>query len=453
VTDRALLVTVSGEVHTKSPRTQRSFRRTLGANLRDALAGQPGAVVGHWGRYYLVTGAAPQQTGPAAAGVFGVRRTAEVRRLDAGSLDDLVDQVAALAADRVAGRTFGVRVRRRGRHPWRSADAERAIGSRLENGAAGVDLTTPDVWVRVEVADGTALLVERAWEGPGGLPLGTQGRSLALFSGGFDSPVAAWMAMRRGSPTDFVHFTMDCAQSDHAIAVARDLWRRWGAGSRPVMWLVEFRDVSAALSERVPSRLRQVVLKQLMFDAADHLSARTGHEALVTGEALGQVSSQTLRHLSLIDAACSRLVLRPLVGLDKDEIVDWARRIGTETLSARAKEVCNLADGPVATNASEDAVARARSMVPADHALRAADAARVVSVADWAPGLDPVPVVAAAPDGVPVRDATGDLPPDGPVALRGRRAPHVATRLAATGRAVWVLQPPPAGAPAPSGVS
>jgi thiamine biosynthesis protein ThiI len=391
--DRRALLTVADEIHLKSKRTRRRFVRILRENIASALdrAGLRADVIdAPSGRMTAIPRdpADLERLAAVLAAVFGIHRVDVVRRVAIADLDELCAAATDLFAPRVAGRRFAVRVRRRGQHEWHTGDAERAIGSLLLPSSAGVDLDHPDITAHVEVWDGDAYLVERRTAGAGGLPLGTQPAVLSLLSGGFDSPVAAWLLMRRGSPVDFVHVTMDCAQSDHALAVAFELWRRWGAGSDPTVWVVEFRDVKDALLRCVDDAHRQVVLKQLMFRTAATLARRHGHPALVTGESVGQVSTQTVANLAEIDRAHDATVLRPLAGFTKDEIVAWSRRIGTHDLSARAREVCNLSVGPVETAARRGRLLRAAAGLPPELVDRALARTVRVRLASWQPGMD-----------------------------------------------------------------
>lgn len=450
-----LLVFASSELYTKSRRTREWFDRVLRENLRDGLARRvPDATVAHDRRRRLFVDADDlERAAEVARRTMGVRQVAEAVPVPEGSLDELVAAVSDLARPRVAGRTFAARVKRRGNQPWGTTDAEAAIGAALFDDSAGVDLDSPQVVVRVEAYGDRAWLVQRTWDGPGGLPLGTQERCLTLLSGGFDSTVAAWMVMARGCPTDFVHFSLDCAQSDHAAAVARELWRHWGAGTRPRLWVVDFQRVKEALLEEVPAPLRQVLLKQYMTAAADRLAARHGTDALVTGEALGQVSSQTLSNLALIDRSSERAVLRPLIGMDKQDIIAKARDLGTHDLAVRAKEVCDLAQGPVMVTADRSRLERARRRLPADLVSRALSAPRVIAVDEWVPGAPGIPVLREPPpdvvptwvdaEGTPAHAPTGD-----PVVLSGPGAVVLAGRLQADGREVTVVDDAGAGSAA-----
>jgi len=382
-----LLLTLSSEIHLKSDQTRRRFLKILRANLREGLQREaPGARLRWEHLRHWITGGDLEAAAEVAARTFGVQRVSLTKVVPAGDLDELAAAVAQAAGERVTGRTFAVRVKKRTPQRWRTQEAERQLGSALYDRSAGVDLTNPQELVRVEVIRDQGHLVERVIEGPDGLPLGTQDRSLALISGGFDSVVAAWMLMRRGSPVHFVHFTLDCAETGHALAVAHTMCERWGHGDAPVAHVVDFQGVKQALLDLVDGRYRQVLLKQLMVAAADRLAEELGIDALVTGEAVGQVSSQTIKHLAEIDRACERVVLRPLTGHNKQEIIDWSRRIGSHDISARTVEVCDLSDGPVAVAARRDQLRAAHERLPGDLVDAALATREWIPIAEFMPG-------------------------------------------------------------------
>lgn len=390
-TTTTLHVTLSGDVFLKSRRTQKRLIKRVRGNLAHALRS-----VGYEGhakrigthRFELEpSDAIVDEVRSAALTVFGVSSVDTMRRVLFDDIEGLAKAVAEFTLDQVVGRTFAARVKRRGTHDWNSMDLARLIGAELYPRSAGVDLTNPEVEVHVTVLDQNAFLVLDHQRAAGGLPLGTQGRVLCLVSGGFDSVVAGWMLMSRGCPVDFVHFSLNCAQSDHALAVARELWTRWGHGTEPVVHLVEFQPVKDALFEHVDSRMRQVSLKVMMARAASEIAQDAGITALVTGDALGQVSSQTLPHLVAVSRSSETPILRPLLGLPKESIIDLARRIGTAELSARAQEVCDLSEGrPVATAASEVAIADTVARIPEEVLADVIATRKVFDLRDWTPG-------------------------------------------------------------------
>jgi thiamine biosynthesis protein ThiI len=273
-----------------------------------------------------------------------------------------------------------------------------ALGEALRAHAAGVDLRTPDVEIPIEIVDDVAHLLLGTVSGPGGLPIGVGGRALVLFSGGFDSPVATWMTMRRGMSVDLVVCDLGgCGQVESALGVARDLVTRWAPGVEPQAYVVDLAPVVSALRARVDPGVRQVVLKRAMYRAATLLAQRLGAEAFVTGEALGQVSTQTLRNLTVAEDAAGMPVLRPLIGMDKEEIISRARVIGTHDASARVQEHCNIATGRVETAARLPAVVGAEGRLDDSFIATAVDGAVQVDLSSWTPGPRPEHVVEEVP--------------------------------------------------------
>lgn len=363
------LVRLSGEVSTKARFTRRQFVDRLVRNLRDALAmaGIEGRVTGRHDRV-LVESAEPAAA--PLARVAGVQSLSRVEPGPAGCLEEVVERGRQLFEPQVRGRRFAVRARyvgERGNAPFRAREVEVALGAALLQGAAGVDLERPEVTVRIELYGGRAFYFRDRVAGPGGLPLGSAGRGLALLSGGFDSAVAAWQMQRRGLALD--HLFCNLGGATHQLGVlrvAKVLTERWSAGSRPRLHAVDFEDVAEDLRANTAPRLWQVLLKRLMLRAAQAVARETGAGGLVTGEALGQVSSQTLPNLAVIGGATSLPILRPLIGTNKDEIIALASQVGTAELSAVVQEYCALAPRRPATAASlEEVLAEERRLDPA----------------------------------------------------------------------------------------
>jgi len=381
-----LHVTLSGDIFLKSRRTQpRLVARAVTA--MQAAIGDPDLRPRRVGSHRFLVDTDDEAVADRLTRVFGLGSVDSALRVPAGDLEALAEAVARSNAARVDGRTFAIRVRRTGRHAWRSHDLAVRAGDLLRAAGGTVHLDDPEVTVAVRVVDDDAFILTEHRKGAGGLPVGTQGTVLGLVSGGFDSTVAMWMMMSRGAAPEFVHFALSCAQSDHALAVAHALWERWGYGCRPVVHLVEFQPVKDALLDRVDRRMRQVALKVLMARAAEMIARERRIEALVTGDALGQVSSQTLPHLAAVSRAVTIPILRPLVGMDKQQIVDRARLIGTAEISARAAEVCDLSEGgTVATAASPAAVERALARVPERLMVDAVTTRKTFELPDWVPG-------------------------------------------------------------------
>lgn len=400
------MLKIAGEIGTKSARTRRRFLRVLTQNVRAALRrrGLRAEVEPRWSRLLVRAEELPVAR-EALARVFGLHSVSEVSVVAFGSLDELVSTAAEVYRDRVVGRTFAVRARRSGRHPFRSIDVAVALGDALRPVSAGVDLDGPEVEVPMEIVEDRAYLVLESSPGAGGLPLGVGGRAVALFSGGFDSPVAAWMVMRRGIALDLVVCDLGgCGQVDAALEVARDLVSGCAAGAEPRAHVVDLAPVVAALRARIEPGIRQVVLKRAMYRAGTLMAGRLGAEALVTGEALGQVSTQTLRNLTVAEDAAGVPVLRPLIGMDKEEILARARAIGTHDASAGVTEHCDIATGRVETAARLPHVIGAEGRLDDSFIHAAVEAAVEVDLTTWQPGPPPAHVVETVPDGAVVVD-------------------------------------------------
>jgi thiamine biosynthesis protein ThiI len=244
-----------------------------------------------------------------------------------------------------AGRTgsFAVRARRRDkRFPLTSAGLAREIGARVQR-AYGypVNLSRPDLTIVVEVDQHEVFVYTGGVPGQGGLPVGMSGRALVLMSGGIDSPVAGYRMMRRGLRCDFLHFSGMPLTGPESVYKAYGLMHqldRFQCDSR--MYVVAFGRTQQRLASAGASRLQIVAQRRLMLKTGEVLARRLGAAALVTGDSLGQVSSQTLANLTALDDAVSLPVLRPLIGHDKIEIIDEARRIATLALSELPDQDC-----------------------------------------------------------------------------------------------------------------
>lgn len=245
----------------------------------------------------------------------------------------------------LAGRTFAVRCKRQGTHGFASNDVERHVGAVLmrETDAKGVDLTQPEVTVRIEIRHNDLYIVKEHLKGLGGYPLGTQEAVVSLISGGFDSAVASYLCMRRGLRTHFLFFNLGGREHELAVKeVALYLWMKFGSSHRVKFISVPFERVVEEILEKVDNSQMGVVLKRMMLLAADRIAAEMEVDAMVTGESVAQVASQTMPNLSIIDQVSERLVLRPLIVTDKQDIIDIAREIGTESFSAAIPEYCGV---------------------------------------------------------------------------------------------------------------
>ena len=262
------------------------------------------------------------------------RASSDLDALGAAILADLGDR--APASFRVAAR------RSDKRYPIPSPEIERTLGARIksERGWA-VNLGAPELTVHVEVLNDRAFYFFGKQRGVGGLPVGVSGRVACLLSGGIDSPVAAWRMIRRGCRAQLIHFHgypfQSTASQDKVRLLAEHL-TRYQLRSR--LYLVPFGEVQRQVVVSVPAPIRVVIYRRLMLRIAERLALWEGAKVLVTGDSVGQVASQTLENLTAIDSASTMPVFRPLVGMDKEEVVIDAQRIGTYATSIQPDEDC-----------------------------------------------------------------------------------------------------------------
>ncbi len=404
-----LSLTLAGDVATKASATRRSFHRRLRSNLKDLLrrTGYDEAWVDDSRDRIDIHGVDAKALAPLSR-VFGVQAVRRVRSLPWQDIDDIVTAGTRLYADTVAGRRFAVRPRRVGQRrqiPLRLGAVAEALGDRLVAAGGRVDLDHPEVAVHIEVRASDVLFFDVAVPGPGGLPVGVEGRALALISGGFDSAVAAWQMLRRGVELDFLLFNLAGWPQERATRdVLHALEQRWLHGGRPHLYIVDFRPLVAEMRSHVRGRYWQVLLKRLMMRAADEVARTSGAQALVTGEAIGQVSSQTLTNLAAITARTETPILRPLVGHNKQEIVELARQIGTADASAGVEEFCALEGGPPATRASAADLDRGEERLGLERVRELARHHRVVPRDAFGDALADSPEIDHVPDHAAVVD-------------------------------------------------
>lgn len=315
------------------------------------------------------------------ATVFGIGNFARAGR---APLD--VDAIAAeilkdLGPENPA--TFRVSAKRADkRFPLSSPEIEREVGGRIKEARHWlVNLSHPELTINVEALTSEAFYSFGKERGPGGLPVGASGRVACLLSGGIDSPVAAWRMMRRGCRVLFVHFhsypILSRASQEKARELAQSL-TRFQFHSR--LFLVPFGGIQQRVVLAVPPPLRVVVYRRMMMRIAERIARLNRAQALVTGDAVGQVASQTLENMATIGSVVTLPVLRPLVGMDKEEITAEAQRLGTYPISIIPDQDCCTLFTPrhPATKAKPQEVERAEEGLPIDDIVSQAVEAAMV---------------------------------------------------------------------------
>ncbi|BCN92942.1 tRNA sulfurtransferase [Thiomicrorhabdus immobilis] len=286
----------------------------------------------------------------------GVEQYLEVVQYETGEdLNAIAEKVAFHKLDLIDGKTFVVRAKRSGEHSLTSFEIERFVGSYMyEHGnPKGVDLHKPEVKVEFELNQNTLNVITKRQPGLGGFPIGLQGEVLSLMSGGFDSTVASYLTMKRGIKTHFIFFNLGGAAHEVGVKqVALYLWSQFGASHRVQFISVPFEGVVEEIFRSTHESYMGVTLKRLMIMASEKIADVMGIDALVTGESVAQVSSQTLRNLAVIDEVSNKLILRPLATMNKPEIIQIADSIGTREFAENMPEYCGVISKNPVTSAS-----------------------------------------------------------------------------------------------------
>ena len=383
------------EIVVKSKPVRTRMIRILTGNIRNVFqnSGIRVKVLGNWDRVFVKVPkeVSNETSSDILSRIPGIHSFSEVLSFPYTSLDDILRTAAPLAMPEITGKTFCVRCKRKGQETFTSVELERALGEVLwesgkrrvdaenrgrpahdtktrgakrkgkrpsplwslrglsgrssgESGrSAGVSLKKPQVTIHVEVDGKKFYLLSNTRKGIGGYPLSTQDDVLSLISGGFDSGVSSFDFIRRGARVHYCFFNM--GGREHEIGVREEahfIWKKYGSSHRVKFFAVPFEDVVGEILQKIDHHLMGVVLKRMMMRAAAKIAEREGIKALVTGESVGQVSSQTITNLSVIDRVTPVLILRPLITMDKQDIIDKCREIGTEELAAAMPEYCGV---------------------------------------------------------------------------------------------------------------
>jgi thiamine biosynthesis protein ThiI len=339
-----IVIRPASELGTKSRQTRRHFQNALRRNIGFALkrAGASCKLVQDFGRVYLETDA-PEAAARVLPRVFGIGNFSIIEAECAPNVDAIVAAATAAFGARVGGSRFAVRAKRVRAVGLSTQQINYRVGDALRAHGGIVDLDHPGVTIAIEVSEERAQLFADRVPGAQGLPIGVGGHVVALLSGGFDSSVAAWRMLRRGVRVDYVFCNLGGGAYERMVLhVAKALHDTWGHGHLARLHVTEFAEPLKAVRAAAPKQFWQVVLKRQMYRAASAVAEAAGANAIVTSESLGQVSSQTLANLCAIEAAATKPVLRPLLGFDKQEVIDEAERIGTAALSRRIKEYCDI---------------------------------------------------------------------------------------------------------------
>ena len=330
----------------------------------------------------------------------GIEQILEVLQFNnMNSIDKIKTKVCELVADSLTDKTFVVRVKRTGKHDFSSIDIERTVGGHLlaNSKAKNVSLKNPDVTVQMELMQDQLNFISAKYRGLSGFPIGTQGDILSLMSGGFDSTVASYLTMKRGIKTHFIFFNLGGMAHEIGVKqVALYLWNKFGSSHKVKFITIAFDDVLTEIFRSTPPTYMGVTLKRLMLMASEKIANAMEIDALVTGESVAQVSSQTLRNLALIDKVTNKLILRPLATMNKPEIISIANEIGTRHFAENMPEYCGVISQNPITHGSfkrMEKVAQKFNYDVLDKAVEEAQYLTIDEIVDDVANLAPIEVV------------------------------------------------------------
>ncbi|MDP4534602.1 tRNA uracil 4-sulfurtransferase ThiI [Alkalimonas collagenimarina] len=345
------IIKLHSEITIKSKSVRKRQTKLLQQNLKTILLQIDDSISidSHWDhltvRLEHSTDRVHQKIVERLACIPGIAQYAEMQSSSFISLDDIFQQVLPVFQQQLQGKTFCVRVRRTGNHDFSSTEAERYIGGGLNQHipTATVRLKNPQVTVQLEIRGERLIMVRALYRGMGGFPLPSQSDVLSLISGGFDSAISSYLMIKKGTRNHFLFFNLGGQAHEAGVReIAYFLWQKYSLSHKVKFISVDFAPVVQQILERSDPGLMGVILKRQMMRAATELAEMLGIPAIVTGESAGQVSSQTLANLNVIDRVSSMLILRPVIAHDKQDIIDIARAIGVEDMAASMPEYCGV---------------------------------------------------------------------------------------------------------------
>ena len=337
---RDLLLVRFGEIFLKGL-NRPYFIRALVRKIRYAVKDLGGEVWMHDGRIFVSGFSDLEACIDRVTRVFGVHSVSPAVEMPKEDFEAICDQAVRMTQNMKG--TFKVMARRSDkRYPMNSPAINEEVGYRIlqANPALKVDVHEPEHLMNIEIRD-MAYLYVREIPAVGGMPVGTNGRATLLLSGGIDSPVAGWMIAKRGVQINAVHFHSYPYTSDRAKEKVLDLARKLSYSCCGIkVHIVPFTEIQLQIHEKCPEEYTTLIMRRYMMRIAERIARQEGCEALITGESIGQVASQTMQALGTTDAVAGMPVFRPLIGFDKSEIIDVARKIDTLEISSLPYEDC-----------------------------------------------------------------------------------------------------------------
>lgn len=354
-----ILIRLSSELGVKSPRSKLNFEHALLENIKRVINVENASI----DQSYIILKVEGDYS--KLSKVFGISSYSPVDIISFSNLNEIAEYVKNKYAEIVEGKKFAIRARRVGKHSFTSVDAAKVIGAALHPYSAGVDLENPDIEIHVNIRQEHAYIYDKIIEGAKGFPVGTTGKTVVLFSGGYDSPVASWMMMKRGALVTLLNFKLGGDLHKNTVIEEAKVLSQWNSGHKIKVYFIEGIKVLSALSN-VDKYIRVIVLKRIMYRTAQLLAKEINAYSITTGESLSQVSSQTMKNLFVTEYNINIPVFRPLIGFDKEEIIELSKKIGTYDYSSKLPEYCAISSNST-TSAELEKVLKAEEEANLDY--------------------------------------------------------------------------------------
>jgi thiamine biosynthesis protein ThiI len=365
----SVVVRFGGEIGVKGKWTRRTYEKLLTQNIKKTLNHHHVSyekIIRKQGRIYIKTENAEETTSKLTR-VFGISSVSPAVATSSAMNRILLETVKLADTILEEGSSFAIRCHRVGKHPYTSIEACREVGEhvlkKLKKRNLRVDLTNPNHTISVEVREDYAYAFSETLYGVGGFPLGSQPKIVGLLSGGVDSSAACWLTMKRGCPLVPLYLDNTPFTEKETTAKALDIAKKlfdWSIGFPRKIYVVPHGENLEVLASQAPEKLTCVLCKRIMYRIAERIAEMERAEGVVTGEAIGEQASQTLHNLRVLnEAAVDYPIHRPLLGFDKRETEELARKIGAFEISIRKTRGCNAVPKKPATKARLEAVKEA----------------------------------------------------------------------------------------------
>ena len=387
----SVIVRFGGEIGVKSEWTRRTYEGLLLRNIKNALKHYGLAcerIARKRGRIYIES-RDPQQIAGKLTRIFGISSVSPAKQTTS-DIKAIVKTAVDVAAVMIKAKsTFAVRCHRVGTHAYSSMDICKQVGKQILSDLRGrnlqVNLTNPQFTISIEARDTNAYVYSENLQGPGGFPVGSQAKVVGLLSGGIDSPVASWLAMKRGCPIIPIYLDNTPLTDESTTAKALDTAKKlfeWSIGFPRKIYIVPHGRNLETFVEKAPRKLTCLLCKRIMYRIAERIADMEKAEGIVTGEAIGEQASQTITNLRVLDEAAVKYpVHRPLLGFDKTETEQLARKIGTFEISTRKAKGCTAAPSQPATRARLQTVKEAEEKLDVERMVEeSVKAARTIMI-------------------------------------------------------------------------